>query len=140
MENEKKNIKGFENLDAWKLAHQLGLEVYSLTNAPAFDKDFDLKRQIRRCAVSVGSNIAEGFERGGNKEFVQFLTIAKGSCGELRSQLIFAKDLRYLGEQDLARTIELSIRVGKVIGGLIRYIKASEMKGYKFQEPEVEYR
>ena len=83
-------IKSFEDLEIWQIAKGLAVKIYSLSRAPRFSKDFSLRDQMRRAAVSIMSNIAEGFERGGNQEFVQFLYIAKGSCGEVRSQLYVA--------------------------------------------------
>ncbi|MBM4037083.1 MAG: four helix bundle protein, partial [Planctomycetes bacterium] len=80
-------IERFEDMDAWKKARELTRAIYQLTSAGGFSRDFGLRDQIRRAAVSVMSNIAEGFERGGDKEFHQFLAVAKGSCGELRCQL-----------------------------------------------------
>src|SRR5262250_957362 len=89
-------IKYFEDLEVWKEARRMTREIYRLTQDGKFAKDFGLREQIRRAAVSVMSNIAEGFERGGNQEFIQFLYIAKGSCGEVRSQVYIAYDQGYL--------------------------------------------
>jgi len=80
-------VRGFENLDAWRMARKLANEIYASSSSGAFARDFALRDQIRDAAVSVISNIAEGFERGGNAEFVQFLSIAKGSVGEVRAQV-----------------------------------------------------
>ncbi len=87
-------IKQFEDIESWKKARRLTKEIYDATSAGKFVRDFGLKDQIRRAAVSILSNIAEGFERGGDKEFLQFLAVAKGSCGELRAQLYVALDQR----------------------------------------------
>jgi four helix bundle protein len=81
-------VKSFEDLDIWKQARQLVQEIYRLTKTEKFSRDFDLRHQIQGATVSIMSNIAEGFERGGNQEFIQFLYIAKGSCGEVRSQTL----------------------------------------------------
>ena len=89
-------VKNFEDLEIWKDARALTREVYQLTRDSKFLKDFGLRDQIRRAAISVMSNIAEGFERGGNQEFVQFLYVAKASCGEVRSQLYVALDQGYV--------------------------------------------
>src|SRR5437870_6461434 len=83
-------IKHFEDLEVWKEARRLTRQVYRLTKDSRFSKDFGLSNQMQRAAVSIMSNIAEGFERGGNQEFIQFLYVAKGSCGEVRSQLYVA--------------------------------------------------
>ena len=89
-------IKRFEDIVAWREARKLARMVYTLTSVGDFSRDFGLRDQVRRAAVSVGSNIAEGFERNGNKEFVKFLWIAKGSAAEVQSQLYHAKDLGYI--------------------------------------------
>src|SRR5205807_8374047 len=91
-------IEKFEDFIAWQKARSLTREIYKITNLPAFSRDFGLKDQIRRAAVLIMSNIAEGFERGRTSEFHQFLSIAKGSCAELRSQLYIALDADYIPE------------------------------------------
>jgi len=88
----------FEEIDVWKSSRILVKEIYLITGEKAFQKDFNLVDQIRRCAVSVPSNIAEGYERKSNAEFVRYLYIAKGSAGELRTQLYLARDLDYINE------------------------------------------
>ena len=90
-------IKRFEQIEAWRKTRQLTASIYKVTSAGAFARDYGLRDQIRRAAVSSMSNIAEGFERDGNKEFIQFLSVAKGSTGEVRSQLYVAAGCR-LGE------------------------------------------
>ncbi len=92
-------VKYFEDLEVWKEARRLTQQVYQATEDTRFSKDFGLRDQIRRASVSVMSNIAEGFERGGNQEFMQFLYIAKGSCGEVRSQLYMALDQGYVSKE-----------------------------------------
>jgi four helix bundle protein len=91
-------IERFEDIEGWKLARQVSNRIYDVSSEGAFSKDFALVNQIRRSSVSIMSNIAEGFERDGNKEFLQFLSIAKGSCGEVRSQLYIASDRGYIDE------------------------------------------
>ncbi len=83
----------FEEIEVWQLSRKLVKDIYKITTEPAFSKDFGLKDQIRRCAVSIPSNIAEGYERKSNVEFIRFLYISKGSAGELRTQLYIAYDL-----------------------------------------------
>ncbi len=83
-------IKHFEDIDAWKKARKLTAAVYAHSNTGRFSKDFGLREQMRKAAVSIMSNIAEGFERGGRSEFIQFLAIAKGSAGEVEAQLYVA--------------------------------------------------
>ena len=93
-------VRNFEDLEIWKDARALTREIYQLTRDSKFSKDFALRDQIRRAAVSIMSNIAEGFERGGNQEFIQFLYVAKASCGEVRSQLYVALDQSYVAPKD----------------------------------------
>ena len=92
-------FKKFEEIEAWKLARELAREIYQLTRTADFAKDWGLKDQIQRAAVSIGSNIAEGFGRRGNKEFVKFLWIAKGSAAEVQSQLYTAVDLSLVAKE-----------------------------------------
>jgi four helix bundle protein len=111
-------IKRFEDLIAWQKARELTKEIYKITDSGKFSKDFRLCAQIEAASVSAMSNIVEGFERGRRDEFHQFLSVAKGSCGEVRSQLYVALDVGYISQNEfevlLARTEELS----KIIGGL----------------------
>ena len=92
-------VERFEDIEAWKRSRVLTKKVYDCTKQRGFDKDFGLKDQIRRASVSTMSNIAEGFERGGNQEFLQFLATAKGSSGEVRAQLYVALDQGYISQQ-----------------------------------------
>ena len=125
-------VKNFEDLNVWKQARQLTQEVYRLTKTEKFLKDFGLRDQIRRAAISVMSNIAEGFERGGNQEFVQFLYVAKASCGEVRSQLYLALDQEYATANDSEKLLQSFKRLSGMISNLITYLRQSEMKGEKF--------
>ena len=114
----KNSITKFEDLIAWQKARELTRRIDEITRAGEFAKDFRLSSQIQSAAVSIMSNIAEGFERSGLGEFHQFLSTAKASCAELRSQLYVAIDVGYLDErtfQDLRRQAE---EVGRIIGGL----------------------
>lgn len=124
--------KYFEDLEVWKLSRNLTNQVYGITKEKSFSKDFGLTDQIRRSAVSIMSNIAEGFERGGNKEFIQYLYIAKGSCGELRSQLYVASDQNYITRQILEEMIKLSKIVSIKLNNLIQALKTSNLKGSKY--------
>jgi four helix bundle protein len=111
-------VERFEDLVAWQKARVLTKEVYRASNLGAFAHDYGLKNQIRRAGVSVMSNIAEGFERGRPGEFHQFLSMAKGSCGELRSQLYVALDVDYLAQEKFAALIAQAEEVGRILGGL----------------------
>ncbi len=124
--------KYFEDLEVWKLSRNLINQVYGITKEKSFSKDFCLTEQIRRSVVSIMSNIAEGFERGGNKEFIQYLYIAKGSCGELRSQLYVASDQNYITRQILEEMIKLSKIVSIKLNNLIQALKTSNLKGSKY--------
>ncbi len=111
-------VRKFEDLKAWQRAHELAVIVYHLSKLERFSRDFSLKDQIRRSVVSVMSNIAEGFERYSRSEFRQFLSIARGSVGEVRSQLHLAKSLGYLTEEEFGQAYSLCREVGNLIGGL----------------------
>jgi four helix bundle protein len=126
------SINRFEDLEVWKLTFDIANIVYDLTLKEPFCKDFALRDQIRRSAVSVFSNIAEGFERDGNREFVNFLSIAKGSCGELRAQAIFAYRRKYISEADMKELSEKLVLAGNQIAAFQRYLRSSELKGRKF--------
>ena len=129
------NVKrqGFEEIDAWKKARELNKRVYRLTREGTFAKDFGLCDQIRRSCDSVMSNIAEGFERGSRKEFLQFLWYAKGSAGEVRAQLVAALDAPYIDEPTFDELTALAIQVSQLIAGLIRYLQKSDVAGVRYQ-------
>ena len=124
-------IERFEDLVAWQKARALASKIYAVTRIGQFAKDFGLTDQIRRAAVSIGSNIAEGFERGNNKEFVTFLGIAKGSAGEVRSQLYTAYDAGYLSDAEITELVGLSKDVSKLINGLILSLRKSSIGGMR---------
>lgn len=126
-------VKQFEDLEIWKEARRLTQIIYRLTKGEKFSKDFALRDQIQRAAVSIMSNIAEGFERGGNQELIQFLYVAKASCGEVRSQLYVAFDQGYMPKTDSEESIIAFRRLSGMIGNLINYLRRSGMKGAKFK-------
>jgi|SRR4051812_26576896 four helix bundle protein len=111
-------ITRFEELQAWQMARELTKRVYSITEKPGFARDYKFAGQIQSAALSVGSNIAEGFERGTKPEFIRFLMIAKGSCAEVRSQLYSALDVGYLDNESFTSLLDYAEQVGKIIGGL----------------------
>jgi four helix bundle protein len=115
---EKNGARKFEDLIAWQKARTVTKIVYGMTSTGAFAKDYELRDQIRRAAVSVMSNLAEGFERGGRTEFHQFLSMSKGSCAELRSQLYVALDAGYLDRKTFLQVLAQAEEVGRIIGGL----------------------
>ena len=116
-------IEKFEDIEAWQKARELSKAVYAVTGAGAFARDFGLRDQIRRAAVSVMSNIAEGFDRGGNREMIQFLFIAKGSVAEVQAQLYVALDAGYLNQEHFRQLYDLAGDTGRLLGGFIRYLK-----------------
>lgn len=111
-------VERFEDLVAWQKARELTRQIYSITRHGEFAKDFGLLDQIRRAAVSVMSNIAEGFERGSRPEFHHYLVIAKGSCAEVRSQLFVALDAGYIPESEFNSLMSMAIEVTRIIAGL----------------------
>jgi four helix bundle protein len=126
-------VRKFEELETWKRARELTNRVYQASATSGFSRDFGLKNQIRRAAISILSNIAEGFERGGDKEFLQFLAVAKGSCGEVRAQLYIAVDQGYLS-QELFEELSNNVReIGRMISGLMKYLSKSDLRGSKYR-------
>ena len=125
--------KCFEELEIWLLARDFCKEIFLITNQEPFSKNLRMQSQIRASSGSIMDNIAEGFERGGNKEFVQFLCIAKGSCGESKSQLYRALDFGYIPEDEFNRLTEKAKQISQSIARLIKYLKQSEMKGSKYK-------
>src|SRR2546421_11053931 len=130
-------IEQFEDIDAWKKARELAQAIYEVTSVAEFVRDFGLRDQIRRAAVSVMSNIAEGFERDGDKEFRQFLALAKGSAGEVRAQLYVALDVGFLDQYEFERLHKMVLDTARLISGFMRYLNESNYKGskYKLGEP-----
>src|SRR3990170_2474853 len=125
-------VRYFEDLDVWKEARRLTNEVYAATRDTGFSKDFALRDQIRRAAVSIMSNVAEGFERGGNQEFIQYLYVAKASCGEVRSQLYVAFDQEYVDQKTTNDLLAVTQRLSVMIKHLIDHLKRSGMRGPKY--------
>ncbi len=115
-------VERFEDLICWQKARALTNSIYDLTRLPAFAKDFELLRQIRGASVSAMSNVAEGFERWSRKEFVRFLDIAKGSAGEVRSQLYVALDQQYITPQQFESARAQAVETSNTIAGLISYL------------------
>jgi four helix bundle protein len=123
----------FEDLPIWQKARELAKYVFEITTHEPFVHDYKLRDQIRASSGSVMDNIAEGFERTGNKEFIQFLYIAKGSCGETRSQSYRAIDFKYINQETLDKLIYKTKELSTEISNFIKYLKNSGMKGDKFK-------
>ena len=122
----------YEDITAWQRARKLVTGIYKVTSRNPFGQDYGLKDQIRRATVSICSNIAEGYERRGNKEFVKFLWIAKGSAAEVSSQLYHAKDLGYVSEAEFSNLYTEAKEIGAMLFGLIKAIVNSPEKGLSF--------
>ncbi len=118
MTEQANKVERFEDLIAWQKARELTRTIYQITRQQAFSKDLGLVGQIRRAAVSIMANLAEGFERGGRGEFHQFLSMAKGSCAEVRSHLYVGLDVGYLDRSDFEILQAQATEVGRIIGGL----------------------
>lgn len=119
-------IRRFEDLEVWQLARRLVKQIYEISKRAELSKDFGLRNQLQRSAVSIMSNIAEGFERKSKKEFIQFLSIAKASSGELRSQLYITLDLEYLDKDTFNASYNLCEKISKSIAGFIKYLKSTD--------------
>ncbi|MCH8157383.1 MAG: four helix bundle protein [Nitrospinae bacterium] len=128
------SIERFEDIEAWRKARELNRLIYKVTSEGKFAKDFALRDQMRRASISIMSNIAEGFDRGGNKEFRQFLSIAKGSASEIKSQLYAALDAGFLEENQFQKIYDLVVDTSRLLGGFLKYLKKSDLKGTKFKE------
>ena len=126
-------VKDFEDLKIWQMARELCKDIFRITCYELFVKDYKLKDQIRASSGSIMDNIAEGFERNGNKEFIQFLAIAKGSSGETRSQLYRVFDYGYVEEKEFEEFRQKTQNLSQSIGAFIAYLNKSEMKGTKYK-------
>ena len=126
-------FKRFEEIDSWKLARKLTNRIYEVSSQGEFARDSGLRNQVRRAAVSIMSNIAEGYDRSGTGEFVQFLSTAKGSAAEVRCQLYIALDQRYIDPKTFEELAKVSVETQFLIGGLINYLRRSGYKGTKYR-------
>jgi four helix bundle protein len=125
-------IEHFEDIEAWKKARELTKVIYEVTAQGKIAADFSLRDQLRRASVSIMANIAEGFEREGNKEFRQFLATAKGSAGEVKALIYVALDAGLTSSEEFQRIMALADETSRLLGGFLRYLKASDKKGSKF--------
>ena len=128
--------RSFEELYIYQRARELANGLYAISRTGPFARDFSLADQIRRAGVSVMSNIAEGFERGSSTEFIQFLYIAKGSCGEVRAQLQLALDQGYLAADGHAALVDLARRTSGMISNFIAHLQRTDYRGEKFARPQ----
>lgn len=126
-------IRRFEDLEIFQIARGLCKDIYIITDAESFKCDYRFTQQIRAAAGSIMDNIAEGFERNGNKEFVNFLYIAKGSCGEVRSQLLRANDVGYINGDTFRQLYDRTLELGRKIYNLAQKIKDTGNPGSKYQ-------
>ena len=126
-------IQQFEDLEIWQLARRISKEIYLLTKKELFRKDYSLVDQIRRSSGSAMDNIAEGFERDGNKEFKYYLSISKGSAGEMRSQLYRALDEEYITKDEFDTVYTKLIELSRKIKSFMNYLTSSDYKGQKFR-------
>lgn len=129
-------IKSFEDVLSWQKARLLCDKVGKIIDEERFRKNYRLIGQLEGSSGSIMDNIAEGFERSGNKEFVQFLCIAKGSCGEFRSQLYRCLDRDYISKIEFEELYKMAVEISKLIQKLIDYLQTSEMKGAKYRKPQ----
>jgi len=129
-------IKEFEDLEIWQKARDLSKDIFSKTIEGAFSKDFGLKDQINRASGSIMDNIAEGFERDGKQEFIQFLSYSKGSAGEVRAQLYRAFDRKYITEEEFNLLKDKTREINKGLKGFIEYLRKSDMRGTKYKHLE----
>ena len=124
----------YRDIDSWKQARALTRDIYHITNSGALAQDFGLRDQMRRSAISVMSNIAEGFGRGGNREFIQFLAYARGSILELQTQIIIAHDVEYIDSTQFDDLSDQCRAIKGLINGLIRYLRQSNQRGSRFTD------
>ena len=127
-------FKKFEDIGAWQRSRELTREIYKTTSRGEFARDFGLTDQIRRASASIMSNIAEGFERSGTGEFTHFLAIAKGSAGEVRSQLYVALDQEYISSTVFDPLNVAVTEISKMLSGLMDYLNKSGLKGTRFKQ------
>jgi len=118
-------FKSFEEINSWQKSRIFNKKIYLVTENSNFKKDFDFVRQIRRASLSISSNIAEGFERNTDKEFVYFLYVAKASAGEVRSQLYLAFDLEYIIKEEFEMLLNSVTEISKLLSGFIKYLESS---------------
>jgi len=131
-------IENFEDLKIWQEARRLTETIYAITRQPSFVEDFGLLFRIRGAMIEISSKIAEGYEKGGNREFSQSLAMARGYSGEVRSQLYLAMDLGYIEKGNCEALISELKNLSKMIGGFTKYLRTVDGKDAGRQEPSLE--
>jgi four helix bundle protein len=126
------NVKRFEDLEIWQEAREICRIIFTITSTPPFCNDFKFRDQIRASGGSTMDNIAEGFDRGGNKEFHQFLSVVRGSVGEVRSQTYRAYDWKYIDEGMYNNLLERTDSLSRKTYNLMQHLKNSDIKGIKY--------
>lgn len=119
-------IEKFEDMDVWKKSMELCNKVYTASNQKTFYSDYALRDQVRKSAISIPSNIAEGFERESNNQFIYFLLIAKASAGELRTQIYIAYNCQYIKEETKNDIVNNLIEISKSLSGFVSYLRAQK--------------
>ncbi|MCB9281225.1 MAG: four helix bundle protein [Lewinellaceae bacterium] len=132
-------FKTFRDIEAWQLSRELAGKIWDLSHQGTFAKDFELRDHINKTAGSIMDNIAEGFGRGGNREFIQFLCISRGSAFELQSQLCRAFDRKHIPSAEFDAVILQAEKLSQKIHNLLTYLLKSAVKGHKFKEPAKPY-
>lgn len=131
-------INQFEDLEIWNRGREICQDIYEIREKSRLKTDYKLYNQINGASGSIMDNIAEGFERNGNREFGQFLSIAKASCGETRSQLYRCLDRKYIDKNEFKDCYDKLMMLSRQIGGFMNYLQKSDLKGSKFKEPDTE--
>jgi len=131
--------KRYEDLEVWELVRELCKDIFVIIEETPLKNNWKLRDQIDGASGSIMDNIAEGFERGGTKEFIQFLGFSKGSCGETRSQIYRIYDRGYITKEKKEELLNNTINISKQINGFIGYFKQTNIKGYKFEEDQENY-
>ncbi len=125
-------ITKFEDIIAWQKSREFCKSIFKITENPEFAKEFRFKSQINASAGSIMDNIAEGYEREGNKEFLQFLSYSKSSLAESKSQIYRAYDRNYLNNEEFESVLKEANELKLIINGFINYLRKSDLKGIKF--------
>ncbi len=127
-------FKRIEEIEAWRSARELSKKIYQLTGEGSFSRDFPLRDQISKASGSIMDNIAEGFERGGNREFLNFMSYARGSCGEVRSQLARALDRKHISNETFEDFNRTANHLNSMLSKLMHYLISTDVKGFKYHK------